>query len=165
MQPNVAVRLPYAEVQSQHALVNTPAAVLEFSAADFLAESASAAASAIVHEDMHPGVYKAAVFSWAVFIGVFWLTFWASANALFMVAFSTIYAVVFFGVPVIMSRCVPNAAMREHGLAHFLRGKVDTLYGPVHAVEALAQVIMVPVALILGGTAIAFAIHSARLAY
>jgi hypothetical protein len=165
MQSNVALRAPYTELQSQHALVNTPAAVLEFPAVDISVDSTSSAASAVVHEDMHPGVYKVAVLSWAIFLGVFWFTFWASANALFMVAFSTIYAIVFFGVPVIMSRCIPNASVREHGLAHFLKGKVDTLYGPVHALEALAQVIMVPVALILGGTAIAFAIQSARLAY
>ena len=165
MPPNAALRVPYPEVQSQQALANAPAAVLEFPAVDVTAQSRSAAASAVVHEDMHPGVYKLAVLSWAIFLGVFWVTFWASANALFMVAFSTIYAIVFFSVPVIISRCVPNAALREHGLSHFLRGKVDTLYGPVNALEALAQVIMVPVALILGGTAIAFAIHSARLAY
>jgi hypothetical protein len=111
---------------------------------------------------MHPGVYKIAVLSWALFIGIFWLTFWQDANALFMVAASTAYAVVFFGVPTIMSRCVPKAAV-EGGLMDFLRARVDTLYGPVNGFEALVQVILVPAALILGGTAMSFAIQSARL--
>jgi hypothetical protein len=45
----------------------------------------------------------------------------------------------------------------------FLRARVDTLYGPVNGFEALVQVILVPAALILGGTAMSFAIQSARL--
>ena len=161
MQARAAYREPEVETQFSDIRISTPATLLEFPPIEIAADES---ASVSVFEDMHPGIYKIAVASWAVFIGIFWLTFWPSANALFMVAVSTVYACVFFGVPFVMSRCVPNAMMRDHGLIHFLRSEVDTLYGPVNGLEALAQVIMVPVALSVGGIAIAFAIHSARLA-
>lgn len=140
--------------------------VLEFPAVErSVGRAPAAAASRAVHKDMHPGVYMTAVLSWAAFMAVFWLTFWTSGNALFMVAISTAYALMFFGVPYVMSRLTRNANPSEDGLMHFLRGKVDTLYGPVNSVEALIQVILVPAALSLGGIAMGIIIHAAKTAY
>ena len=144
---------------------NAIATVLEFPLPDRSVDGADASAGLAVHKDMHPGVYTTALFSWAAFMAVFWLTFWMSGNALFMVTISTAYAIMFFGVPYMMSRVSPSQKLPQHGLLHFLRGKVDTLYGPVSSIEALIQVILVPAALTLGGIAIAFAIHAAKAAY
>jgi len=115
-----------------------------------------------VYADMHPGIYKIAVLSWAAFMSIFWVTFWADAYATFMVAVCTVYAVMFFGVPYVMSRLTPKANIVDHGLLHFLRNRVDTIYGPVNSLEALVQVILVPAALSLGGVAMSFIIHAAR---
>jgi hypothetical protein len=156
----IALREPRPRLEVR---LDGAAAALEFPRTEVW--HASDARAKAVHKDMHPGVYKAAVISWAVFMGVFWLTFWMSANALFMVAISTAYAAMFFGVPYVMSRMNPDANASDCGLVHFLRGKVDTLYGPINSFEALIQVILVPAALTLGGACMAFAIHAARAAY
>jgi len=144
---------------------NAAATVLEFPLLERSVDEADASAGLAVHKDMHPGVYTTALFTWAAFMAVFWLTFWMSGNALFMVTIGTAYAIMFFGVPYMMSRVSPSQKLPEHGLVHFLRGKVDTLYGPMSSIEALIQVVLVPAALTLGGIAIAFAIHSAKAAY
>ena len=113
------------------------------------------------HALMHRGVYKIALGCWAGFLAVFWVTFWMSANALFMVVIGTFYALMYFGVPVIMSRMAPTRP-RPGSLAGFLRGRFATIDGPISGLDALLQVILVPVALGLGGIAIGIIIRMAR---
>ena len=113
---------------------------------------------------MHPGVYKLALLCWVMLLAVFWVTFATSANATFMVAIGTVYAIVFFGVPFLMSRIAGNPSTASFSLGDFLDGRFDTLYGPIGGREALLQVIMVPLSLSIGGIAIGFIIHAARMA-
>jgi len=111
---------------------------------------------------MHPHVYRIALGFWIVFLAIFWATFWVSANALFMVVISTFYGVMFFGVPYMMLRQVPGRIKAKGSLLVFLDQPFATIDGAIKGYEALLQVILVPACLILGGTAIAFIIHSAR---
>lgn len=117
----------------------------------------------VCRAQMHPGVYKLAILCWAMFMAVFWVTFFISANALFMVVIGTVYALVFFGVPIIMSRMAPKSKSGLPSFSEFLAGRFDTLYGPMEAGEALLQVVLVPLALGIGGIVIGFIIHSARM--
>ncbi|MEO6074588.1 MAG: hypothetical protein ABIP67_15295 [Burkholderiales bacterium] len=111
---------------------------------------------------MHPHVYRIALGCWVVFMAIFWVTFWVSANALFMVVIGTFYAVMFFGVPYMMLRMVPGRTNAKGPFFVFLEKPFAIIDGTMHGYEALLQVVMVPACLILGGTAIAFIIRSAR---
>jgi hypothetical protein len=111
---------------------------------------------------MHPDVYRIALGCWVMFMAIFWMTFWVSANALFMVVIGTFYAVMFFGVPYTMLRQVPGRTKAKGPFLVFLERPFSTIDGTMHGYEALMQVVMVPACLILGGTAIAFIIRSAR---
>ncbi|HTO41791.1 MAG TPA: hypothetical protein VL026_12510, partial [Rhizomicrobium sp.] len=71
---------------------------------------------------------------------------------------------VFFGVPTIMLRMAPKKGGEKPSLAEFLRGRFDTIYGPIPASDAMLQVIIVPAALGLGAVAMAIIIHYARIA-
>jgi hypothetical protein len=115
--------------------------------------------------DMPVSVYRTALFCWLAFLGVFWITFSISGSAEFMVTISTVYAVVFFGVPTIMTRMFPKKNRKDADLFSFLNGHFDTFYGEIGGWEALIQVIIVPAALTLGGIAIGFIIHAARIAH
>lgn len=115
--------------------------------------------------DMPVGVHTLALACWAAFLAVFWITFGISGNAEFMVAVSTVYAIVFFSVPVILTRMFPAEKRKHRDLSAFLNGRFDTLYGPIRGFDALVQVIIVPLALTLGGIAIGFIIHAARAAH
>jgi len=99
-----------------------------------------------------------------MFLAVFWVTFAMSANALFQVAIGTVYAIVFFGVPFLMSRIAGVPGTATYSLGDFLDGRLDTFNGPIGGRDAVLQVIMVPSALTVGGIAIGFIIHAARLA-
>ena len=114
---------------------------------------------------MHPDVFKIALLCWIMLLAVFWVTFAMSANALFMVGMVTVFAVVFFGVLYIMSRIGGSSGASSISLGEFLRGRFNTIYGPIAGVEALMQVILVPFAVGLGGIAIGFIIHAARNAH
>jgi hypothetical protein len=113
---------------------------------------------------MDPRVYKIALGCWVVFLAVFWLTFWMSANALFMVVISTVYAAMFFGVPYAMSRQVRNRPQNAKSLFTFLSEPFATIDGVMSGGEALLQVILVPLCLTGGGIAIGLIIHAARAA-
>ncbi|HXR95339.1 MAG TPA: hypothetical protein VN718_05635 [Rhizomicrobium sp.] len=126
---------------------------------------ALATAAAAGENAMHPDVYKAAILCWVGFLMVFWVTFWMSAEALFMVAIGTVYGIMAIGVPYMMSRVGPKRPAPTFGLREFTRRKFNTLYGPVEGFDALLQVIMVPLLLSIGGIAIGIAIHAARAAY
>lgn len=114
---------------------------------------------------MHPGVFKLALLCWAMLLGVFWVTFAMSVNVLFMIAIGTVYATVFFGVPYLMSRIGGFSGTAAFSLGDFVRGRFNTIYGPIGGLEALMQVILVPFAVGLGGIAIGFIIHAARSAH
>lgn len=117
-----------------------------------------------VEAAMHPHVYRIALGCWACFLAVFWATFWVSSNALFQVVIATVYAVMFFGVPYEMSRIYPGKRTSDKSIRQFLREPFQTRTGTMRGYEALLQVILVPVLLTIGGTAIGIIIHTARAA-
>lgn len=111
---------------------------------------------------MHPHVYRIALICWLCFLAVFWVTFWVSSNALFQVVIGTVYAVIFFGVPYEMSRIYPGKRASDKSLWQFMAGPFRTRTGTMRGYEALLQVVLVPVLLTLGGTAIGIIIRFAR---
>jgi hypothetical protein len=119
----------------------------------------------VTRKDMHPGVYKLALVCWLLLLGIFWVTFSGSTAALFMVTVGTFYAAVFFGVPFLMSRIGGFSSHSPLPLVDFTEGAFDTIDGPIGGGEALLQVILVPLALGIGGVAIGFIIHFARIAH
>lgn len=116
----------------------------------------------VLRTAMHPGVYSISFLCGLMLLAIFWLTFIEHAHALFMIAVSTVFATVFFGLPFILSRMRPNRVSPPYGLVEFARGRFDTLYGPISGLDALLQVVVVPLALCVGGVAIAFIIEFAR---
>lgn len=119
----------------------------------------------VCRSQMHPGVYKLAVLCWAMFMTVFWVTFFISSNALFMVVVGTFYALMFFGVPFVFTRIAPKPDLHGLSLSEFLRGRFDTNSGPIAGAEALLQVVLVPFSLSIGGVAIGLIIRYARAGY
>jgi hypothetical protein len=87
----------------------------------------------------------------------FWLTFAGDATAVFAIAISTVYAVVYFGVPYLMNRMAERHAGpndRRPSLFDFLEGDLDTITGRISGWSALVQVTLIPVALAFGTLAI-----------
>ena len=117
------------------------------------------------YADVPPSVYATFIACWTALLAVFWFTFAESPNAAFMVSISTGLAIMFFGVPITMNRLGYRQPWSGPGLADFLRGKVQTLYGPVNGVDALVQITVVPVCLTIGAIMISFVIDLDRFAY
>jgi hypothetical protein len=111
---------------------------------------------------MHPHVYRLALVCWLCFLAVFWVTFWTSSNALFQVVIGTVYAAMFFGVPYEMSRIYPGDRMKGRSFLGFMSRPFQASTGSMHGYEAVLQVIMVPMLLTLGGTAIGIIIRLAK---
>jgi hypothetical protein len=111
---------------------------------------------------MHPHVYRIALICWLCFLSVFWVTFWVSSSALFQVVIGTVYAVMFFGVPYEMSRIFPGKRTADKTIWQFMAEPFRARTGIMRGYEALLQVILVPVLLTLGGTAIGIIIRLSR---
>jgi hypothetical protein len=112
--------------------------------------------------DLPPCIHGLTLGVWAVFFLVLWVTFWSSGNALSMIAVSTAYGAMFFGVPAVMGRMHPERPRARSTIAQFLKGRFDTLYGPVKGMDAVLQIIIVPAAITLGAIAIGIIISFAR---
>lgn len=113
-----------------------------------------------VREDMHFGVYKAFAACWAALFAVFAGTFIESPYTIYLITIAIMAGVMFFGLPYVLSRVgAPATPLATGSFLDFLRGRVDTIYGPVSGMEALTQVLMVPVALTLGAIVISSVVH------
>ena len=120
---------------------------------------------AAVYSDIPPSVYGSLILTWAALMSVFWMTFAESPNAAWMVTISTAFAIMFFGVPIVLNRLGYRQPWSGPGLGDFLRGNVQTLTGPVNGVDALVQVIVVPACLTIGAAFISLIIDLDRMAF
>ncbi len=112
--------------------------------------------------DLPVKIYKLYLAIWAMFIGVFWVTFSASLHALFVVGIASFYAVIFFGVPIILARQSPYEKPRDGDLPRFLRSRVEVFGGILSGRDIMIQILLVPVCLTFGAIGIGLAIHAAR---
>lgn len=95
-------------------------------------------------------------------MAVFWVTFWVSSNALFQVVISTVYAVMVIGVPYEMSRFARDQRAPDVSIWQFMASSFRADSSVLRGYEAVIQVIMVPVLLTIGGTAMGIIIRMAR---
>ena len=132
-------------------------------AAEYLRPAAPAHARSRVYADIPPSVYMAFIACWTALVAVFWFTFAESPNAAFMVAISTAFAIMFFGVPIALYRLGYQKPVSGPSLYSFLNGRVQTLTGPLDGFDALVQVVLIPVCLTIGAAAISFIVNLDRM--
>lgn len=111
--------------------------------------------------DLHPGVVKIWLACWSGLFLVFLTTFSGTAHTIFQLAIVAAVGVAFFGLPILMSSIGKQAAGRGT-LGDFLYSRFETGGGSLSGFETLVQVIMVPLALLLGALCISFILASAR---
>ena len=125
------------------------AAALWPSAADLaplpLAEMERAAPAA---PDIPAAVGRMLAGSYAALIGVCLLTLGGSREALFAIAVSGFYVLIYCAVPLIFLRVEADPSRRPT-LRHFLRDGIDTATGHLSGSAALIQMLIVPALLTL----------------
>jgi hypothetical protein len=139
----------------------------------FVYQSREAAATArppaTARQDLHGGIYAIYVLCWLALFGIFALTFLGHPYALYMVGDAVVSSSSLFIVPALIMRTGRKAALTPRdattSLGEFLRGEFDTLTGPLNGVEALIQVLLVPVCLTIGAVAISFIVQASRIVY
>lgn len=91
-----------------------------------------------------------------IFFSVAAVTFFSSGAAFFAVAISIFFALVFFAIPIFFfrQRAAHDARWRRDG-AHSESALVDTWTGPIRRGEALAQILSIPLAILMGFTLLA----------
>lgn len=108
---------------------------------------------------VHLRVFGVAAFGYVWIMAVFWLLFYNSPTALFMVVVSSLFLAVYLGVPgaLMLTGKAPEAPER---FKDFWQRRVDTWTGELKGSEAALQIILIPLALAVGitiiGTIIAF---------
>lgn len=98
-----------------------------------------------------PGsIYLITVLCYAAILAAMWVTFIGYGVALFMVAISTVFGLVYFGLSGIlgrMERRTPESALGSRTntrLTEFLRGDFETRTGMVSGRQALVQIALIP---------------------
>jgi hypothetical protein len=85
--------------------------------------------------------------AYAVALGVVALTFMASAEALFAISICVGFAVMFFALPLLMLRIRAHRDWRwQKASRHELKSEVEILTGTIGRTEAIAQMVIIPLA-------------------
>jgi type IV secretory pathway VirB2 component (pilin) len=106
-------------------------------------------------------VLAVAVGSYAVMLGLMWLTFARTGEGTFVMLVVSLVFASFAVVPLIIRRLArQDAAAESRSLREYLVQSMDTLTGPLNARAALVQIVVVPalLTLCLAGIAIAMAL-------
>ncbi len=112
---------------------------------------------------VHKGVFKALAAVNAGVLGVFWWTFRGDAEALFMVAISAAYLAAYMGTPLLLSRIGGRIdPIQTKPFDAFLNDPFETWTGTVTGREAMIQILMVPVAILLAVIGMSFMIELSR---
>lgn len=127
-----------------------PAALLQLSEAETTAP--------LQNTRMHGGVYKSLAAILFAIMGAFFWTFWQSAEAIFMVAISTFYFVMYLGTPLVSLWVADEKLGDGSDWSDFLNQPFATHTGTLSGREVWLQVITIPVALLVGVVAISVAI-------
>lgn len=93
---------------------------------------------------------------------VFVVTFMSSSEAIFMVVISGLYGLMYFGLPLVVSRYFYRNEVRNVPLKEFLNGRFEIHTGVLSGKEALTQLCLVPAALLIATIAICTAVQLAR---
>ena len=100
--------------------------------------------------EVPPAVWGAMIACYATFLALL-LAATGGAHAAFAILISAVYIAMFFGTARVMLRQAP--AQPRSPLASY-GGKLATLYGPLGRGEVMAQMLVVPGAIVLFGVAI-----------
>lgn len=103
-------------------------------------------------QDIPPAIWKIFLSAWALVFTLFILFFSVTREAAFVVTIAALFGLMAFGLPVVMA-----AQGRCEG--HKCRGIVHTRTGPLSVAAAGTQIVLIPVAAVVGLAAfIAFVI-------
>ena len=91
-------------------------------------------------EDMHPGVFRIFLTFFALKMAGLFLVFWGDRAATGMLVVSTLYGVMYFGLPLLAQLAQPKGQPWEE----FLKKEVHTFTGAVSGQSALIQICTVP---------------------
>ncbi len=115
--------------------------------------------------DMHKGVYIATLLAWLSLLAIFWVGFGTNLESELIVAIATLYILIFFGTPIVMIRVANKfspALPSKETFRGFLARSLNIRTGQISGHDALIQVVLVPVCLVLGTAGIAYAFHAAQ---
>lgn len=95
--------------------------------------------------DVPSAVWKLFLGAWTVMFALFWLLFGTNGEARFVVAISILFGLMYFGLPMVLLRQTTPAK----GSGRW-KSEVQTFTGPMPIGAVLVQIILIPVAMIIG---------------
>jgi len=118
--------------------------------------------SAVANTSLHGGVFKTFAGINVAILGVFWMTFQNDAEALFMVAISGVYLAAYLATPYLMSRIGRIDAPQKKPFHDFLNEPFETWTGVLKGREALLQVLLIPIAILIAVAGMGLIIATVR---
>jgi len=125
------------------------------------ATAASDAGAPARNRSLHPAVLLVGAGAYAWILGVLAVVLGASAEALFVIAISALFLLIYLALPGVMA-VLGHAESSRTSLRGFLNRPMELWTGRVPGREAALQVVLLPIALAVGMTAIGIAIAFAR---
>lgn len=113
--------------------------------------------NAPVWRGLHKAVVMTLFGSMIWLVTAYWLAFSRSDYATLQLAMVVFFGVIYAGIPFAMSRMAPKPEIQEKqpGYRNWAQGDLDTFTGPAKAGDSAITVLVAPVAIAVGGSAIA----------
>jgi hypothetical protein len=93
-------------------------------------------------DDIPPSIRGGFATAWVALFTLFWVFFAWGLEATFAVMVSTLFAIMYFGVPIIMAR-------QTSPRSGYFASEIQTCTGPVSTTAAAVQIMLIPVALMI----------------
>jgi hypothetical protein len=93
-------------------------------------------------DDIPPSIRGGFATAWVALFTLFWVFFAWGLEATFAVMVSTLFAIMYFGVPIIMAR-------QTSPRSGYFASEIQTCTGPVSTSAAAVQIMLIPVALMI----------------
>ncbi len=93
-------------------------------------------------DDIPPSIRGGFAAAWIALFALFWGFFAWGREATFAVTVSTLFAAMYFGVPIIMAR-------QTSSRSGYFASEIQTCTGPMSTSAAAVQIMLIPVALML----------------
>lgn len=115
-----------------------------------------------VNTSVHPMVYKLLGAIFFAILGAFYWAFSGNGETVFAIGICLAYCTMYFATPIALAKATPGRKKTKQSYTDFLHRPFQTWTGRINGQEAMAQILLIPIALLVCCVGIAVIIVNAR---
>ena len=115
-----------------------------------------------VNTSVHPVVFRLLGAIFFAILAAFYWVFSDSSETVFAIAICAAYVIMYFATPIALARVTPGRKKTKQSYGDFLHRPLQTWTGRISGLEAMGQILLIPIALLVCCIGIAIIVVNAR---